>query len=201
MPRKLLNIVIIMTLVFLPAKSIFAASVITDSILAKAIRTELVLPANKELKSVDLQRLKSLYPSEDNKRKITSLQGLEFAVNIQQLFLPGQKITSIKPIAKLKKLTFLAITANISPLQKLKLEWLGLSDNKIKDLTPLSNHPTLKHLYLDNNLIKNIEVLTTIPLLEDVSLANNPLNEQAKQVIQRLESQGVVVKLELDKDL
>jgi internalin A len=249
MPAKLMKniIVICLVLVFLPATSIWAASVITDPALAKAVRAELELPAKKELKAVDLKKLESLYPSE-SKAKITSLQGLEYAVNMESLFLPGQKIKNIKPLSKLKKLTFLAVEENqitdlspisglssleklvvdgnmikslvplknlnkltdllasnnqvedLSPIKKLKLEWLLLSGNKIQDLTPLKNHPTLEHLYLDDNLIQDIEVLETLPQLQEVSLANNPLNEQAEQVIQELENNGVIVNLEDNGD-
>lgn len=242
MPAKLVKNIIVFCLVFvfLPATSIWAASVITDPALAKAVRTELKLPANKEVKAADLQKLKSLYPME-SKNKIVSLQGLEYAVNLQDLFLPGQKIKNITPLGKLKKLTFLAVDGNqitdlsplsglsslqrlvvddnkikslvplknlhkltdllasnnqitdLSPLQDLKLKWLILSGNQIQDLTPLKNHPTLEHLYLDDNLIQELEVLETMPNLKEVSLANNPLNEQAKQVIQYLEDNGVLV--------
>lgn len=248
MPAKLMKniIVICLVLVFLPATSIWAASVITDPALAKAVRAELELPAKKELKAVDLKKLESLYPSE-SKAKITSLQGLEYAVNMESLFLPGQKIKNINPLSRLKKLTFLAVenqitdlspisglssleklvvdgnkikslvplknlnkltdllasnnqVEDLSPIKKLKLEWLLLSGNKIQDLTPLKNHPTLEHLYLDDNLIQDIEVLETLPQLQEVSLANNPLNEQAEQVIQELENNGVIVNLEDNRD-
>ncbi|MNC65368.1 hypothetical protein D3C75_1156510 [compost metagenome] len=46
-------IVFCLVLVLLPATSAWAASVITDPILAKAIRQELKLPANKEVKTGD----------------------------------------------------------------------------------------------------------------------------------------------------
>ncbi|OKP84874.1 hypothetical protein A3844_18160 [Paenibacillus helianthi] len=204
---------------------------------------ELKLPANKEVKTSDLQKLISLYPM-DEKGKISGLQGLEYAVNMQSLFLPGQKIKNITPLAKLNKLTFLAVDRNqitdlsplsgltslenlvvddnkiksllplknlhkltdllasnnqvvdLSPIQKLKLKWLMLSGNKIQDLTPLKNHPTLEYLYLDDNLIQDIEVLETIPNLREVSLVNNSLNELAKQVVKKLENNGVIVDLE-----
>ncbi|MDQ0193572.1 leucine-rich repeat domain-containing protein [Paenibacillus wynnii] len=244
MPTQLVKNIIVfcLVLVFLPATSIWAASVITDPALAKAIRAELKLSANKEVKASDLQKLKSLYPME-SKNKIISLQGLEYAVNMQRLFLPGQNIKNITPLGKLKKLTFLAVDGNqitdlsplsglsslqtlvvddnkikslmplknlhkltdllasnnqvadLRPIQKLKLKWIMLSGNKIQDLTPLKNHPTLEYLYLDDNLIRDIEVLETIPHLREVSLANNPLNELARQVVKKLENNGVIVDL------
>ncbi|TFE23781.1 stalk domain-containing protein [Cohnella luojiensis] len=53
----------------------------------------------------------------------------------------------------------------------------------------------MEYLYLDDNFIRDIEVLETIPNLKEVSLANNPLNEQASQVIKKLENNGVIVNL------
>ncbi len=245
MPTQLVKKIIVfcLVLVFVPATSVWAASVIKDPALAKAIRAELKLSPDKELKAGDLQKLESLYPM-DVKDKITRLQGLEYAVNMQSLFLPGQKIKDITAIGKLKKLTFLAVEGNqitdlsplsglsslqklvvdgnkiksleplknlrkltdllasnnqvadLSPIRKLKLEWIIMSGNKIQDLTPLKHHPTLKYLYLDDNFIRNIEVLETIPNLREVSLANNPLNEQALQVVKKLENNGVIVDLD-----
>lgn len=90
----------------------------------------------------------------------------------------------------------MSAVVRILPSQKLKLKWLLLSGNKIQDLTPLKNHPTLEYLYLDDNLIRDIAVLETMPQLKEVSLVNNPLNEQAEQVIQQLENNGVIVYLE-----
>lgn len=244
MPTQLVKKIIVfcLVLVFISASTVWAASVITDPALAKAIRAELKLSPSKELKASDLKKLESLYPM-DVKNKITRLQGLEYAVNMQNLFLPGQNIKDITAIGKLKKLTFLALEGNqitnlsplsglrslqklvvdgnkiksleplknlrkltdllagnnqvadLSPIQKLKLEWIILSGNKIQDLTPLKNHPTLEYLYLDDNFIRDIEVLETIPNLREVSLANNPLNEQASQVIRKLENNGVTVDL------
>ncbi|WP_235540302.1 leucine-rich repeat domain-containing protein [Paenibacillus sp. Root52] len=50
----------------------------------------------------------------------------------------------------------------------MKLEWLILQNNRIQDLTPLKNHPTLQHLYLQDILIQDITVLGTIPHLTEV---------------------------------
>lgn len=101
------------------------------------------------------------------------------------------------------KLTSLLASGNqvtdLIPLQKLKLEWVIMNDNKIQDLTPLKNHPTLEYLYVENNLIEDISVLETIPHLTEVYLANNPLNDRAEQVVKKLEKKGVLVSLVSDE--
>lgn len=74
-----------------------------------------------------------------------------------------------------------------------------MNDNKIQDLTPLKNHPTLEYLYVEDNLIEDIAVLETIPHLTEVYLANNPLNERSEQVVKNLEKKGVVVSMVSDE--
>ncbi|WP_310829268.1 leucine-rich repeat domain-containing protein [Paenibacillus pedocola] len=58
----------------------------------------------------------------------------------------------------------------------------------------------MEYLFLEDNLIRDIEVLETIPNLQEVSLSNNPLGEQAEQVIQHLEDNGVIVEWENNGD-
>ena len=235
-------VVLCFALAFVPASYAWAASVIHDPVLAKAIRAELHLSSDIELQAGDLAKLESLYPK-NGTDKIADLRGLEYAVNMDSLFLPGQQLNDISALGKLNKLTFLALDGNritdlsplsgltsleklvvdgnqiksleplrnlrsltdllagnnqvadLSPIRNLRLEWLIMDGNRIQDLTPLQNHPTLAYLYLDNNLIRNIEALETIPNLLEVSLANNPLNEQAGEVVKKLQSKGVTVNL------
>lgn len=85
-------IVLCLVFVLLPSTSVLAASsLIKDPVLAKVIRTDLKMSAKKEIKVADLKKLKSLYAME-TKSKISNLQGLEHAVNMTDLFFPGQNI-------------------------------------------------------------------------------------------------------------
>ncbi|TDF94116.1 stalk domain-containing protein [Paenibacillus piri] len=211
----------IMLMLLLPASSIWAESVITDSNLAKAILLELHESANHDLKQEDLKKLTSLYPkSKDSNGKITSLQGLEHATNLKSLMLPGQGLSDIKPIGELNQLIWLALDGNeidnlapvsgltnlknlnvnnnriqsLQPLEKLSiLTDLYASNNQIQSIEPLKNHPELEYLSLANNQIQDIAALETIPNLKSVVLKNNPLNEQASQTIEILRQRGVAV--------
>lgn len=200
--KKVIKIVALcLVLVMLPATSIWAASLITDPVLAKAIRTELKLSAKKEIKAADLQKLKSLYPEEST--NITDLRGLEYAVNMQSLFLTGQKIKNITPLSKLKKLTILALDGNqitdLSPLSGLSsLQQLIVDGNKIKSLSPLKNLHKLTDLLASNNQvadlsplrgmklkwailsgnqIKDLTPLKNHPTLEHLYLDDNPIQD------------------------
>ncbi|WP_340027997.1 leucine-rich repeat domain-containing protein [Paenibacillus sp. FSL H7-0940] len=171
MHNQIIKKLIVLCLVFvlLPATSVLAASsLIKDPVLAKVIRADLKMSAKKEIKAADLKKLKSLYAME-LKSKISNLQGLEHAVNMTDLFLPGQNIKNIKPLNKLKKLTFLAVEGNqiadISPLLGLtNLQNLVMDNNKIKSLAPLKNMRKLTSLFASGNQVTDLSPLQKLKL-------------------------------------
>ena len=55
------------------------------------------------------------------------------------------------------------------------LQELGLEDNSISDITPLSNLTALKHLRLHNNWITDLTPLTHLTNLEELSISGNPV--------------------------
>ena len=76
--------------------------------------------------------------------EIRSLEGLQYAVNIETLGLTVNQIKNIAPLSKLIKLKALSISDNairdISHLSSLSnLEILSLDDNNISDISSLSN--------------------------------------------------------------
>lgn len=173
-------IVLCLVFVLLPTTIISAASLIKDPVLVKVIRTDLKLSAKKEIKAGDLKKLKSIYAME-TKNKISNLQGLEHAVNMTDLFLPGQNIKNIKPLHKLKKLTFLAVEGNqitdISPLLGLtNLQNLVMDDNKIKSLTPLKNMHKLTSLLASGNQVTDLSPLQKLKL-EWVIMNDNKIQD------------------------
>ncbi|MEK3904669.1 stalk domain-containing protein [Paenibacillus sp. FSL R7-0179] len=186
-------------LCFVSIPSVFAeAALISDKNLEQAIRIELKKPA-APLTTEDLQSLTSLYPK-DPEQKINSLSGLELAVNMKSLMLPGLGITNIEPLQKLHKVTFLALNDNritaLEPLQELsRLEQLNLDSNNIekldalagltqltdllignnqlKDLTPIQPLVNLNWLIISDNHIQSLEPLRNHPELEHVYFENN----------------------------
>ncbi|MCL6663079.1 leucine-rich repeat domain-containing protein [Paenibacillus amylolyticus] len=173
-------IVLCLVFVLLPTTIISAASLIKDPVLAKVIRTDLKMSAKKELKAADLKKLKSIYAME-TKSKISNLQGLEHAVNMTDLFLPDQNIKNIKPLNKLKKLTFLAVEGNqiadISPLIGLtNLQNLVMDDNKIKSLAPLNNMRKLTSLLASGNQVTDLSPLQKLKL-EWVIMNDNKIQD------------------------
>ncbi|MCP1187476.1 leucine-rich repeat domain-containing protein [Paenibacillus sp. 1781tsa1] len=173
-------IVLCLVFVLLPTTIISAASLIKDPVLAEVIRADLTLSAKKEIKAGDLKKLKSIYAME-TKSKISNLQGLEHAVNMTDLFLPGQNIKSIKPLNKLNKLTFLAVEGNqiadISPLIGLtNLQNLVMDNNKIKSLAPLKNMRKLTSLLASGNQVTDLSPLQKLKL-EWVIMNDNKIQD------------------------
>lgn len=201
--RKPIKLQLITILAFLLSfgsiPSAFAeASLIADKNLEQAIRVELKKPTGP-ITIEDLQTMTSLYP-DDPKQKINSLSGLEHAVNIESLMLPGLGITNIEPLKNLHKVTFLALNDNqltqLEPLQGLsqleqliidsnnieKLDALaGLTNltdlligkNKLKDLSPIQSLVNLNWLILNDNQIQSLEPLRDHPELEHLYFENN----------------------------
>lgn len=91
--------------------------------------------------------------------KISSLEGLEYAVNLESIYFYEQNISDLDPLKNLKKIT-----------------GLSLQYSKIENLKPLENLTTLTELYLDGNKIKDINYLEDLIELETLSLAENQID-------------------------
>ncbi|OMF87587.1 stalk domain-containing protein [Paenibacillus sp. FSL R7-0273] len=161
--RKLFKLQLITVLAFLlslvSVPAAFAeTSLISDKNLEQAIRAELEKPAGPITKE-DLQTITSLYPN-DPKKKINSLNGLEHAVNLESLMLPGLGITNIEPLKKLHKITFLA-----------------LNDNQLSQMEPLQELSQLKQLIIDSNNIQKLDALAGLTNLTDLLIGHNQLKD------------------------
>ncbi|UQZ33409.1 hypothetical protein C2I18_07465 [Paenibacillus sp. PK3_47] len=179
-PVKLQLIIVfafLLSLVSIP--SAFAeASLIPDKNLEQAIRVELKKPAGPITKE-DLQTITSLYP-DDPKQKISSLNGLEHAVNLESLMLPGLGITNIEPLKNLHKVTFLALNDNqitqIEPLQALsQLEQLMMDSNNIENLDALSGLTNLTDLLIGHNQLKDLSPVQSLVKLNWLAINDNQI--------------------------
>ncbi|AWZ49444.1 hypothetical protein C3495_11750 [Clostridiaceae bacterium 14S0207] len=81
--------------------------------------------------------------SENLDRGVRSLEGLQYAINLETLDLSENRISDLTPLSNLKK-----------------LEYLELDRNIVEDLTPLSKVKSLKHL----NIYNNENIVDTQPL-------------------------------------
>ncbi len=143
-------------------------------------------------------------------QQISSLAGLEYATNIQELDVCHNYINDITPLAGLTNLRKLVLNHNhirdISALSGLvNLEHLDIHDNfhisdisvlsgmsglqtvilrgnAISDISVFSALTDLQTLYIENNDISDISVLTALTTLTDLDLRDNPLSEEAIEI-------------------
>ena len=152
---------------------------------------------------------------------IVDLSGLEYATELEGLFLAGNEISDLSPISALTKLTRLRVQRNaiadISSLSGLtELRVFDIGDNPVKDLAVISNFSNLTHLYagftqfsdigvlsdltnlvalhLQRNAITDISALAQLTNLTDLSLADNSIHDiSALSALTKLESLNLYV--------
>jgi len=111
---------------------------------------------------------------------ITDLTGLEYAINIKELFvqqyLEGLGISDLTPISgltQLESLDFGGVFTNVSDLSPItnltNLTHLGLGGNEISDLSPIANLTNMKHLHLGGNPITDLSPIANFTQLETIT--------------------------------
>ncbi len=93
---------------------------------------------------------------------IFDLTGLEYALNLAEIYLFDNQISGISAL---------------SDLTNLEILWLGV--NHINDLSPLSQLTNLQTLELASNQISEISSLSSLTKLDVLMLTSNPLNRRA----------------------
>jgi hypothetical protein len=123
---------------------------------------------------------------------VKTLEGLQFAVNLEEINLPfpaayphpyaAHSVNDLTPLAGLIHLKSIAMKTlgieDLSPLSNLaNLESLSLMDNFINDLSPLSHLSNLKTLQLSGNPIEDISFLKNLTGLETLWLGETALTQ------------------------
>ena len=141
---------------------------VPDPNLRQAIREALSLPDEIPLTQLEMLRLTELVAWQ---RDITDLTGLQYATNLENLYLSENQIQDLTPLANLTNLIrldlFLNIVESVEPLAGLiQLRTLNLFVNRIQDITPLANLTNLERLYIHENLVTDITPLQGLNLIE-----------------------------------
>ncbi|WP_428909685.1 leucine-rich repeat domain-containing protein [Niallia sp. Krafla_26] len=159
----------------------FARPYFKDTALEYEVRNHIGnLDMHKPLVDSDIESIEELYLSNAD---ITSLEGLEKAVNLKSLTLDGNHITDLTPISKLPKLESLYIGDNdISDLSILSnltnLEYLNLNQTNVshEELASISKLTNLKYLHLWDNGLTDISALMGLSNLVQLTLAENQIS-------------------------
>ncbi|MFC1694411.1 choice-of-anchor D domain-containing protein, partial [Candidatus Latescibacterota bacterium] len=151
---------------------------ISDPNLEAAIRDALNKPEGS-INDKDLAGLTDLVASE---RDISDLNGIEYCVNLQMLYLDSNQISDISPLNSLTNLDELGLDDNqisdISQLSDLTNLWyLGLDDNQISDISPLNSLTNLVEMGLGNNRISDPSPLSNLTNLQRLHLVYNQISE------------------------
>lgn len=114
---------------------------------------------------------------------ITDLTGLEYAANLEQLWIRWNRISDLSPLSGLTSLTLLDahgndVISDVSPLSGLvHLETLILRYNCISDISALSGLTNLVHLHLEWNRIADLSALADLTNLNEISLQYNRFSD------------------------
>ncbi len=115
--------------------------------------------------------------------RISSLRGLEYALNLETLRVPCNDLDDISPVSSLSNLRTLVVNNNwirdLSPMAGLSnLSHFDAHDNHyISDLSPLASLYGLTTLILRGNQISNVGPLSSLVNLRDVVLRNNQISD------------------------
>ncbi|MBC1935390.1 hypothetical protein HCA69_03365 [Listeria grandensis] len=134
------------------------ASIVPDSALQAYIKKELNLGKEEQITTDNIKKLTKI---DLEGKQVKSMEGLQFATNVESINLNGNQIESIPPLKNLTKLTF-----------------LSLENNQVKNVSGLSECQSLSLAFLKNNQIKDIKPLAT--LSDDMwilDLTNNKIQD------------------------
>ena len=133
-----------------------------------------------QLTQAHLEAITSLY---DKGKKVTSLEGLQYAKNLTTVSLTENALTDLSPLSSLTNLSYL----NLS------------SGGTLSSLNGISSLPALTYLYLDKQRISSITPLINLPYLYHLKIKGNflDLSDLTLQTeIYNLRSRGVLVEVE-----
>ena len=113
---------------------------------------------------------------------VVRLDGIEYAVNLNQLYVQDGAVSDLAPLADLTALTVLSLNRNeiadVSALGALEsLTVLSLNRNEIADVSALRALESLTTLYLWGNAISDVSALRALESLTRLNLRNNAISD------------------------
>jgi len=113
-------------------------------------------------------------------QSISNLEGIQYCIDLTELYLNSNQIVDITALSGLTNLTELRLYGNqivditaLSGLTNLRNLWL--SHNQIVDISALSALTNLTELHLDNNEIANLGALSSLTNLTELWLPENQI--------------------------
>ena len=152
---------------------------IPDANLRSAIEDALGKAKGATVTVAEMKRLTRLHAPEAG---IGNLTGLEFATNLKDAVLWGNRITNVSPLSGLTNLRGLEISGNaimdVSALSGLtNLTYLALGGNAITDVSALSGLTNLTYLALGGNAIMDVSALSGLTNLTSLGIGYNDITD------------------------
>ena len=181
---QVVSLIFTVCLLFLTLPRIASAQIvdIPDPNLRTILELALGKEAADDITQAEMASLKSLDALKSN---INDLTGLEFAINLTEIELRGNRISDVSPLKNLTNLTKLRLGTNrkisdVSPLKNLtNLTWLDLDDNRISDVSPLQVLTNLTYLDLDGNRISDVSPLQVLTNLTFLDVDDNQISDMS----------------------
>jgi Leucine-rich repeat (LRR) protein len=122
--------------------------------------------------------------------KLKRLDGITNAPRLEALFVrenPLQTLDGVEALRELKKLDFAkAKVATLEPVRGLPLEEITAYENKIEDLSPLAECPSLKKISIFSNRLKHgLAALTSLRFLEEIDAIEWKIPEAEHRAFRR----------------
>ena len=134
--------------------SVAHADWMPDEKLRQVVRNTLGIPLDTPIRTDNMLRLNLL---DGNNKGIRSIEGLQYAKNLEVLYLEVNSISDVTPLSNLTR-----------------LEDLRLGSNQISDISPLANLVGLRILVLEINQISDFRPILALPELQTLYIRHNP---------------------------
>ena len=138
-----------------------------------------VIAETLDVKTIRADDMAKLTVLRANDKNISDLTGLEFARNLEELWIKDNPLRDLSPISKCTNLKILGTQGtpilDFSPLAGLtKLEWLWLQvDSSAKDIAPLANLTNLQELVFYGGDVVDISALANLRELRNLTFKHN----------------------------
>ncbi|EHM3340654.1 leucine-rich repeat domain-containing protein, partial [Listeria monocytogenes] len=153
--------------------------VVPDDNLRLAINQSLGLadthyPTQEEIATIDTLSISGY--------DVTSLEGLQYATNLTELFANNNNISDFRPISNLTNLTKLQIegtkiTDTTQLINLVNLTELNISNNHLNEIDGVKNMTKLESFYAYNNNISDLTPLTNCAELISIDVINNEITD------------------------
>ena len=133
-------------------------------------------------KAITPSAMETLTTIKASDRGIFNLAGLEYAINLEELWLSDNPVSDLSPLAGCTNLIRLflwdARVENLSPLANLtRLEVLEHRGGNISDISPLAGLTNLRVLWFYNADVSDISAVSGMTKLEKLGIRHSPVED------------------------